>query len=255
MQCREAERLVDLSLDGEVTPREQAELDVHILECPRCRERSAAHRWMHGSIRAKLQDSYEGLGAPGALKTRVQAELRDAHRQTRAGAWRVALPLAMAVAVVAILSWTRSTAPTLSPDEAVVHHTRNVLPEVRARGSAREVERFIERRLGRAFAVPAPEDRNLRLVGARVSSLGEDEAAHFMYDHRGARVSVFANVKRGAMTVPSSFERRFVHGQPILVGRHRGYNLVATERGNVVYRFVSDLDDAELVRFATSVHR
>lgn len=255
MQCREAERLADLSLDGEVSPHEQAELDAHLVECVRCRDRSTTQRWVHGSIRAKLQNSSDNTAAPDCLKNRVCAELRDAQRDSGGSAWRLALPVAMAVAVVTILSWTRSTAPALAPDEAVVHHTRNVLPQVRARGSVHEVERFIERRLGRPLAVPAPADRNLRLVGARVSNLGKAPAAHIMYDHRGARVSVFANEKRGAMAVPASFERRLVRGQPMLVGRHRGYSLVATERGDVVYRFVSDLDGAELVRFASSMHR
>lgn len=230
-------------------------LDAHMLECDVCRRKSAVQRWMQDSVRAKLQSSADRFEAPDALRSRVSTELRDLDREKRGAGWRVALPVAMAVAVVSVLSWVRSTAPALEPNEAVVHHTRNVMPQVRALGSEREVRRFIERRLGHPIELPEPPDRNLRLVGARVSSLGKDDAAHIMYDHRGVRVSVFANERRGAMAVPATFERQLVRGQPVVVGRHRGYNLVATERGDVVYRFVSDLDRPELVRFATSVHR
>lgn len=255
MQCREAERLADLSLDGEVAPHEQTELDAHLLECAPCRSRTAAHRWVHGSIRAKLQTSSDNAEAPAHLRSRVSTELRAAQREVGGFGWRLAFPMAMALAVVSILSWTRSTAPALAPDEAVVHHTRNIQPQIRAHGSVRKVEQFVEQKLGWPMPVPLPTDRNLRLVGARMSNLGADPTVQFMFDHRGARVSVFANEKHGALAAPANFERRLVHGHPMYVGHHRGYTVVATERGDVLYRFVSDLDGAELVRFASSMHR
>ena len=254
MECREVDRLAELSLDGEVSATEQAELETHLVRCPRCRDRTTTARWMHDNIRAKLQGSQDTL-PPAVLRSRIQTELRHEHKGAASAGWRAALPLSMAVAVVAILSWSQSTAPALDPEETVDRHTLNALPEVRARGSEDEVERFLSRKLGFPLDLPRPAGPHLRLVGARTTELGHTPGAHLMYDARGARVSVFANPKKGALAAPASFESRWVEGQPFVVGRHRGYTVVATQRGDVIYRFVSDLDGAELVRFASSVHR
>lgn len=253
MECREVERLADLSLDGEVSAGEQAELESHLMRCAECRARTTTLRWMHDSIRAKLQDSVDGLEPPAGLKDRICTELRVEGGAAPGAAWRAALPLSMALAVVAILSWSRSHAPSLDPEETVDRHTQNMMPEVRARGGEQEVQRYIQKQLGHTVELPQPDDRNLRLVGARVSHLDNADAVHLLYDHRGARISVFANPKRGNMAMPASFSRRLVEGRPYLVGSHRGYNVVATERDDVVYRFVSDVDGAELVRIAASV--
>jgi anti-sigma factor RsiW len=255
MECREVQRLADLSLDGEVSPREQAELDSHLVRCAACRSRATTQRWVHDSIRAKLQDSVDGVAPPQGLQARIQTELRAEGGATGGTVWRAALPLSMAMAVVAILSWSRSHAPSLDPEGTVDRHTQNMLPEVRARGGEQEVQRYIQKQLGHSVDLPLPDERNLRLVGARVSSLDDGQAVHLLYDHRGARISLFANPKRGAVVVPASFSRRLVAGRPYLVGSHRGYNVVATERDDVLYRFVSDVDGAELVRIAASVHR
>ncbi len=255
MQCRDVERVADLSLDGEVSPQDQAELDSHLMRCPRCRDRTTAQRWMHDNVCAKLQSSSDGMDVPASLQTRISTELRTEGQRRHGFGWRAAVPVVLAAAVVGILSWSRSTAPSFSPDETVVRHTRNVLPEVRARGGDHDVQRFLQRRFGHSVELPQADEHGLRLVGVRMSNIDRREAAHLMYDHRGARVSVFANPRQGQVTMPESFERQQVKGRTVMVGRHRGYTVVAAERDGMIYHFVSDLDRPALLRFVSTLHR
>lgn len=208
---------------------------------------------MHDSVCAKLQTSSDTMEVPAGLEQRICSELRTEGRLRYGFGWRAAVPVTIALGVVAILSWTRSTAPSFSPDETVVRHTRNVMPEVRAHGGATEVERFIERRLGHSVELPEGRPQDLRLVGVRMSNIARGEAVHLMYDHRGARVSVFANPAEGRVVMPAQFVSEVVDHQPMMVGRHRGYTVVVTERDGVVYHFVSDLDRPAMVRFASTL--
>ena len=88
-----------------------------------------------------------------------------------------------------------------------------------------------------------------------MANMDDRDAAHVMYDHRGARISVFASPRKRALAKPASFHRKVVDGRPFYVGRHRGYTVVATQRDDVLYRFVSDVDGPQLVRLASTVHR
>lgn len=254
MQCREVEQAANLSLDGEVSPAEQAELESHLMRCPNCRDRATGQRWLHDNVRAKLQSSSDDLVCPSNLKGRISTELRYEHQSRRGLSWRAALPLTLAAAVVGILAWSQSTAPGLDPDASVDNHTRNTMPELRAHPGTRDVQRYVDNRLGQRVSLPRVKASDFRLVGVRMSNMDRRETAHLMYDHHGARVSVFAHPRTGQLAAPAAFRRQLVRGQPVLVGRHRGYTLAATERDGVVYRFVSDLDSPALLQFVSSLH-
>ncbi len=255
MHCGEVEQIANLSLDGEVSAAEQAELESHLMRCPNCRDRATAQRWLHDNVRAKLQSSSDNLVCPSNLKGRICTELRYEERSTRGFSWRAAVPVTVGLAVVGVLAWSQSTAPGLNPDVSVDHHTRDVLPELRAHPGTHDVQRFVDNRLGQRVSLPVVKASSFRLVGVRMSHMGRQDTAHLMYDHHGARVSVFAHPKRGQLAASDAFRRQLVRGQPVLVGRHRGYTLAATERDGVVYRFVSDLDSPALLQFVSSLHR
>jgi anti-sigma factor RsiW len=155
-----------------------------------------------------------------------------------------------------VLSWSWTSGPSLIPEEAVARHSVNLPPEVRA-DDAKRVQRFLQKNLRYPVAVPHFETQNpnVRLVGARLSSLDDREAAYMMYDHRGAKLSVFAYPKPARFSRPNGFEEIHAGSHVLLVGKRRGYNVVAWEAGEVVYSMVSDLDPRELVELASTIEQ
>lgn len=254
MDCREAERFADLSIDGEIEPSEQHELEGHLRACPGCRHAIGLRSWFEAQVRSKLRDQTEGVELPPGLRIRISARLREEARPSRVVPWGRFVPVGLILGTVILGSWTSASYRAFDPEEAVVRHTRNLPPEVTARGSGSEVERLFAKNLHYPVPVPRFDSKHpdVRLVGARLSSIQNRDAAYLMYDQRGARISLFAYPKEARFAKPEHFEERLVGGRPILVGRHRGYNVVAWEAGSMLYSLVSDVDHDELIQLAAS---
>lgn len=255
MDCHDVERQAQLSIDDELSGSEKAELEQHLSQCRRCQDRVGAARWFHHRLRAKLSESSDVLQAPVGLEHRICRQMRTQRRPVRT--LRYVLPAGVAAGLVGVLSFTPPQDGGLDPEEAVIRHSRNMPPEVRARGSEGELQRFFQRNLRYEVEIPRLPLRtpHLRLVGGRLSSLAKQEAAHLMYDHRGARISVFARPLADRWSPPEHFNVRQVDGRRLSVGRHRGYNVVELHRKNVVYSLVSDVDDVQLIELARTFSR
>jgi hypothetical protein len=188
---------------------------------------STAQSWYHDSIlRQKLQDS---VGPRGAPLQGLQARITDpAPRRTGPTAGRCGpLPRcpwphgARGGGRLHLVPQPRPRPST--PKSTVARHTHNLPPEVRSRGGEHGgVQRYMSE-APRATPVDLPrcddERSNLRLVGARVWPASPTATrSYLIYDQRGARISLFANPKRGAPVVPASFSAGFgereAHGLP-----------------------------------------
>ena len=259
MDCREVDRLADLSLDGETDLSEQAEIETHLVVCSGCREKHEGRSWFHQRLRSKLRQSSDELYAPVSLKSQITTQLRVEDRHTPS-ALRLsrAVPATLALGTVIILSWSMSSGSVLDPEEPVAHHSRNLPPEVRAR-DGEKLQQLFKRNLRYPVRVPRlaqPNDPNgalVQLVGGRLSNIKNRDAAYIMYDDRGARISLFAYPIDGRVSVPKDFQERRVGNRSVMVGKHRGYNVVAWEAGDVLYSLVSDVDPAELVQLASTI--
>jgi anti-sigma factor RsiW len=156
--------------------------------------------------------------------------------------------------MIAVLSWSWTSGPSLVPEEAISRHSINLPPELRADDAIR-VQHFLQKNLRYRVAVPSfqRQNPNVKLVGARLSSFDDREAAYMMYDHRGAKLSIFAYPKPQRFSKPNGFEEVRAGSHTLLVGNRRGYNVVAWDAGDVVYSMVSDLDSRELVDLASTL--
>jgi anti-sigma factor RsiW len=95
---------------------------------------------------------------------------------------------------------------------------------------------------------------SVQLVGGRLSNIKNRDAAYIMYDDRGARISLFAYPTDGnRVSVPSDFQERQIGNRSMMGGKHRGYNVVAWESGDVLYSLVSEVDPTELVQLASTI--
>lgn len=253
MDCREAERFSDLSLDGETEPSEQAAFDAHVTSCGRCSERFHAQSWYQNNLRQKLQESSDRLEPPSNLKVRITAQISEERRPLP---WATPALVAAGLAAVAGFTWSQAGGG-LDPEEPVARHTHNLPPEVRARGDVMEVSRFLSAHLEYPVELPRfnEQSSNVRLVGARLASIANRDAAYVMYDQRGARISLFAYPKPRRFEPPPGFTEREAHGRTLQIGTHRGYNVVTWLSGNTVYALVSEVDHDRLVELAASQDR
>jgi anti-sigma factor RsiW len=252
MDCREAERFVDLRLDGEIEPSEGALLEDHLARCSTCRSSFQVKGAFLAHVREKLHEAAEQERTPPGLRTRIVARVNAASPAERF-AWGRAVPATLGISMIAVLSWSWTSGPPLVPDETVARHSINLPPEVRA-GDVGRVQSFLQQNLRYPVAVPRFEhsNPNVKLVGARLSSFDDREAAYMMYDHRGAKLSLFAYPKPHRFSKPNDFREVQAGARTLLVGQRRGYNVVAWENGDVVYSMVSDLDPRELVDLAAA---
>lgn len=253
MNCSEVDTFAELSLDGELDPSDQMALERHLDGCERCRCRARQMARSHGRIREHLQRSSEQC-RPLGLETRVTARIRAESRR-RPGRLTRSLPVTVGLAALALASLSATTSnASFDPEGSIARHAAQLPPEVRALGETSPVERFLARNFG---SIPLPRMQehlpHLQLIGARLDHVNDERAALIMFDHRGARVSMLVQpAKPGTLAAPAGFEVEEVHGHVVLVGRHRGYNMVAFERGPHLYSVVSDLDREDLVRLASA---
>lgn len=254
MDCRDAHRFVQLRLDDEIESTDCAQLDQHLGHCAPCRARIEREQRFELGLRERMRASLQ-QPSPSALRERITAELAGADGTVRPAWARVAI----AAGGVLVLLGVSYNATLGGPDvlrESVKRHSSNLPLDVRSVTGEVEVDRYLRQKL--AFPVVVPRlDRSglpVRLVGARLSSIHDQDVALVMYDHRGAKLTLLAYPagQGDGGRVPEGFERRQVARGEIYVGADRGYNVVAWRDHDTLYSLVSDLDRSELVQLANA---
>jgi len=255
MDCRDAARFVQLRLDDEIEPPDCIQLESHLERCGHCRRMVDSEVWFKSNVCTKLRDAHRGIDhqPPSNLKARILEAANDEAPSGRPVGRAVAA--CMAVSMVGALGWSATSSEPRFVDETVARHSRNLPPELRAPAAdADQIDAFLQRNLRYSVAVPRVQAARTptRLVGARLSSIGERDAAYVMYDHRGARVSLFA-YPRADDEAPKDFRRRQHGGRELLGGQRRGYNVIQWRARDLEYSLVSDLDPDEMVHLAGSI--
>jgi anti-sigma-K factor RskA len=93
------EKLLGPYVLGELTDAEERELERHLEECPTCRDDLEEVRHAHDALRVAVG------GPPPELKEWVLARARNERRYPRVGKWKIWLPAAAALLVVAIVGF------------------------------------------------------------------------------------------------------------------------------------------------------
>jgi anti-sigma factor RsiW len=260
MDCAELERSLEAFLDGEFEAREQAEAQLHLATCERCRATAAAKGKARDALRARLQEAM-GPGSqagrcPAALRLRVAASLARERRPV----WRrllspVPLATAAACAAGALVVLATHGGNDALVEEAVRKHNRGLPMEVTTASMAPEaVQGWFAGKLDFKAVPPTFAEKGAKLVGARLSHLREYPAAYIKYELPRGQAGLF---------IVDDPDRHFeTAGREVQVGPRtlhvvnaRGYNVAVWRQDEIVYSLVSDLgeDDLfELVRNAQS---
>lgn len=253
MEHQEVERYVSLSLDGELDPADEAEMAAQIQRSPEARDQIEREFKFKSRLKQKLRSaSTDSCVTPVDVRSRVIEHLRTEEQTRRGVPWARVTMVCMASAAVVALVFAGS-GPALDPELLVGPHVRNRPPEVDPRGDPEVVRRFFNDHLGIQVSVPAAPDRRVHLVGARLESIANRDAAYMMLDHRGARISVFAYPNEGLLSVTEVRTVRTPKGVEVQVGEHRGYNFVVLERLGIRYAFVSELEVEELTQIVDAL--
>jgi anti-sigma factor RsiW len=285
---------LDCYLDGELEPSPVIEVEAHVHACSICREELVVVRQVKRAVRSLAEPTPE---LPAGLRERVVASL-DAESRSggiRGAAFTSGLVLAAAalLAVVATtgspapgpgvadlgLGWPGSSAQGTAPEtaqvrpgsapnaassllrEVVARHTDQLPPDIAA-DRPEAVTNFLRGKIG--FRVRAVEfdDASVRLLGARVSNVGEVPAARIDYGVGESRMTVvvFQPSAQLARLLRDDAELERTGGHRVRAGSNlvtyhnvHGYTVPVLERQGLAYAFTGDLDQGRMLELLATV--
>jgi anti-sigma factor RsiW len=275
MDCALVRNHLDAYVDGELEPSPSATLETHLHACTLCRDEllmsRALKRAVHGLPRPAVAESMRA----DVIRALDQAE-RGAGSSRRNMAFTGALAVA-AAALFVVIAGIRpppapvadsATAPSL-PSQMVAWHNAQLPSDIRtepndgplAEPNLDQASGWLSDKVG--FRVQPPEfgRPDVRLVGARVATVGSQPAASLSYRVGNSRMTV-------TVFQPADDAQHLLHDDDALaragahrkrVGSHmvtyqnqRGYAVSMLEHGGLAYSFVSDLDEQSLLQLIGS---
>jgi anti-sigma factor RsiW len=249
MQCDRTGETIGAYLDQELNPATRREVAAHLAACPACS--AMAEELQHASRRVAA------LGrepAPAHLATEIGDRLAAVSPRTRPP-----LPLAGLIERLPLRQWIGRAATLLLAcgltvaatvlvisridgaanleREVVAAHVRSLLqdsPTQIASSEAHTVKPWFAGRLEFSPTVKDLAAEGFPLAGARLDYIGERRVAALVYRRRLHVVNVFLwPSAEAADSTPVSLV-------------HRGYNIVAFNKGGIAYWVISDLNMTEL---------
>lgn len=258
MKCGEVREYLFAFLDGELDAPLSIEFQRHLERCPECAREVEIERAIHKQLEAAaLENSGNGLSlSEDSLRRELTANRQRPMLHGRAFA---------AISIVAVLLiglvWLRLTQTDDRPTEThfadlVVTDYQHFLDnrqsvEFVSEDSA-EVSSWLQTKTGLEVALPRSQSGHCRLVGARkckiaqrtvgfvLYKIGDMPASLIVADSRAFDLDHFSQVKHD--------------GRTHWVDRCKGHNVVARERGNLLYAAVSTLPEKELFCLMTSTN-
>ena len=258
MECRDIERSLDAYLDGEFDDRESAEAAAHLATCTPCRTLAERQERVREGMKRCLARAFrDGVQAPPALRLRIV----EAIAHERCPWWRRALspvPLGALAAAAAGVLFVLVTHGPAQPDrmveEAARRHARDLPLEITAASVGPDsVSSWFAGKLDFNPRPPRFAAPDARLVGARLSHVGDRPAAYMRYELPRGHL--------GGLFIVEDRDRHCCEGGRIVqVGQHvihlaaaRGYNVAFWRRDEIVYSLVSDLDETQLAHLVESI--
>jgi len=256
MNCSIVGSWVDALLDGELDPKNAAEVEAHIEACTACKQRYEAKRALSSNMR-RLDLGYT---APESLRRRVTAGLeaaqadamqpgsaRSPQAATRGPArWLVLAGWPVALAASALLASVLLQQRSQDADEVVAAHVRSLLADHLndvVSSSHHTVKPWFAGKIN--FAPPVPDllSQGFELVGGRLDYLEHQQVAALVYRKHGHIINVLASLPgRDTASLPRTAR---VQGYSLRSWKQAGLNLVA----------VSDIDPVELANLEQGFER
>lgn len=238
------EELIQRSIDGDLSAKEQQDLEQYLTEHP-----DAAAR--HTDLRRQSDLMNMAVPAPSAAHLRG---LRNEVRRAPSASLRLAASVAIfAVGVGLGYSFSPGQPPEVTDLVAFAHQAKaahslyvgEVLHPVEVAASEKDhLQTWLSNRLGSPIIAPQLGDTGFSLIGGRLLPAGDRASALFMYENAaGNRLSLLAT--HGPSTQSQSF--RFQEED--------GYLVVFWQDGPWQYSLVGDQQRDPMNQIARLVHR
>jgi anti-sigma factor (TIGR02949 family) len=247
MNCPTVGSWVDALLDGELDPKNAAEVEAHLEACTACKQRYEAKRVLSSNMR-RLDLGYT---APESLRRRITAGLEVAQADsmepgsTRSAAagqrgparWFVLAGWPVALAASALLASVLLQQRSQEADGVVAAHVRSLLADHLndvVSSNHHTVKPWFAGKINFAPPVPDLSSQGFELVGGRLDYLEHQQIAALVYRKHGHIINVLASLPgRDTASLPRTAR---VQGYSLRSWKQAGLNLVA----------VSDIDPVEL---------
>ncbi|MDD5262028.1 MAG: anti-sigma factor [Methylacidiphilales bacterium] len=246
MECDQVRRVLDAFVDGELDVLRSMEVEEHLRACPACAGIVESQRALAQSFQEKLPRH----SAPGALKTRIQALLRE-EAGNKVPWWKgpsLIRPWAVAFLMLVVASASAffvggSNRSGKLAEEAVSNHIRSLqaghLMDV-ASTDQHTVKPWFAGRLDFSPIVVDLAESGFPLLGGRQDVLDHQSVAALVYQRRKHFINLF--VWPGG-NVPAAFRSL------------RGYQIEEWSRSGMNYLAVSDLAEAEFREFSALIRK
>lgn len=250
MTCDETRILLDAWYDGELDAPRSASLERHIEECPACTALSGAR-----SALSEVIVSAPRYTAPASLRNKIakqfEAQLPKpvVTARPREMPWRE-LAIAASFAFFVVLGWNTwlldsgRRAPQNIAREIVSDHIRSLMANHLSDVASEDRHTVKPWFMGKLDYSPPVDDLasdGFKLIGGRLDYAGGKPVAALVYQRRAHIINVFVWPTREGDEVTSAPRWSKDHGYHIARWTHSG----------MTYWAVSDVDPAELERFAT----
>ncbi|HZR65830.1 MAG TPA: zf-HC2 domain-containing protein [Terriglobales bacterium] len=237
MNCTWRERL-ELYAGGELPPNELGEFEQHLRSCHSCSAEAVSRMRMKHAIRAATSDAF----APSPdFRARLQNAILP-EPQPRMGWWPVISIAATAVVALVVAGMILSRNNTRQDlfSEAVDSHVSTLAsanPVDVVSTDRHTVKPWFQGKLPFSFNLPELQNSEFRLIGGRVSYLGQQPAAHLLFGIRKHDISVF-------ILQDSESLDRLIHNAGS--NRLNNFNIDTWSRNGLRYIVVSDTAMADL---------
>jgi anti-sigma factor RsiW len=258
MTCQDVLAFLDAYLDEELTVLETLRVDEHLGRCETCRQVRDSEAHLHALLAADaVRDA-----PPARLRERIstlaiQSESNDGRHSWRnePGA-RAVLACALTALLlfgVLLAAGTHTPAPGPGPltmDVVGVHldAEQTAIDLELPTSDPSRLASWLEHRVGPSVGVPAVAPSGERVVGARMSWIASQEAAHLLYEGEGRRISLF--ITRDPFHPGERAAEQIVEGEELYFATLAGVRVAWWSSGGHLYVAAARASEAELLNFA-----
>jgi len=249
MNCQDVAKFVQVYLDGEFDQRDRTDFEGHLKGCPGCQRQVDYERRFKEAVRARIPRET----APAELRERLASSLQAVPRRPlvpKLLMWS-SIPAAAALVLVVTFTWTVTSGFTPLVEEAVDRHSSQPPVDLRSADDA-EVEGWFKSKVNFNVALPRFSGGALHLVGARLSQLGERQAALVRYQQGTRSYSLFVFTDPGGPMTdsdgPFKVQRcQKVAKKKLCLAEKRGYTVVVWRSHGLAYSLVGDLPAPQML--------